>query len=129
MVKREALIDKVRNRQAMKPGIVALRRTSSSGSDFLSRYMDARVINTRDGMLENRSQALLDLCIIRERKDKGITGRYHLRHNTQKGSAVSHNRPAEKGSKMMVSGPPSMILAQVESFGVQVARSCAGSKR
>ena len=122
MVKGETLIDTAQNLQAMNPDIIVLRHPSSGAPHFLAKHLDAGVINAGDGMHEHPSQALLDLFTIRKKKGriKGlrvvIIG--DIAHSRVAGSNI---RALKKmGAEVTVSGPPTMIPADVESLGTQV---------
>ncbi len=122
MVKGETLIDTAQNLQAMNPDIIVLRHPSSGAPHFLAKHLEAGVINAGDGMHEHPSQALLDLFTIRKKKGriKGlrvvIIG--DIAHSRVAGSDI---RALKKmGAEVTVSGPPTMIPADVASLGTQV---------
>ena len=122
MVKGETLIDTAQNLQAMNPDIIVLRHPSSGAPHFLAEHLEAGIINAGDGMHEHPSQALLDLFTIRKKKGriKGlrvvIIG--DIAHSRVAGSDI---RALKKmGAEVTVSGPPTMIPADVESLGAQV---------
>jgi len=122
MVKGETLIDTAHNLQAMNPDIIVLRHPSSGAAHFLAKHLHAGVINAGDGMHEHPSQALLDLFTIRKKKGRikglkvAIIG--DIAHSRVAGSDI---RALKKmGAEVTVSGPPTMIPADVESLGTQV---------
>ncbi|MBE9574465.1 MAG: aspartate carbamoyltransferase catalytic subunit [Proteobacteria bacterium] len=122
MAKGETLIDTAQNLQAMNPDIIVLRHPSSGAPHFLAKHLEAGVINAGDGMHEHPSQALLDLFTIRKKKGriKGlrvvIIG--DIAHSRVAGSDI---RALKKmGAEVTVSGPATMIPADVESLGTQV---------
>jgi aspartate carbamoyltransferase catalytic subunit len=122
IVKGETLIDTAQNLQAMNPDIVILRHSSSGAPHLLAGRVKAGVINAGDGINEHPTQALLDLCTIREKKgtinglDVAIIG------------DISHSRVARSniiglskmGARVTVSGPPTMIPMGIETLGVNV---------
>ena len=65
--KGETLIDTVNNILAMKVDMVVMRHAASGAPWFLSRHVDASIINAGDGTNEHPTQALLDAYSIRER--------------------------------------------------------------
>src|ERR1043166_2377702 len=65
--KGETLIDTVHNILAMKVDMVVMRHSASGAPWFLSRHIDAAIINAGDGTNEHPTQALLDAYSIRER--------------------------------------------------------------
>lgn len=120
--KGETLIDTARNLQAMNPDLIVLRHSSSGAPHLLAREVKAGIINAGDGINEHPTQALLDLFTIREKKQKieglevAIIG------------DISHSRVARSdilgltkmGARVTVSGPPTMMPAEIESLGVEV---------
>ena len=74
--KGETLIDTVNNILAMKVDMVVMRHPAPGAHQFLSRHIDANIINAGDGTHEHPTQALLDAFSIREAlgdlKDKKI---------------------------------------------------------
>jgi len=65
--KGETLIDTVRNILAMKVDMIVMRHASPGAPVFLSRHVDASIINAGDGTHEHPTQALLDAFSIREK--------------------------------------------------------------
>ena len=64
--KGETLRDTARNIEAMKIDMVIIRHGSAGAPSFLTRCVDAVVINAGDGAHEHPTQALLDALTIRE---------------------------------------------------------------
>ena len=65
--KGETLIDTVNNILAMKVDIVVMRHPNPGSAVFLSKHIDAKIINAGDGAHEHPTQALLDAYSIREK--------------------------------------------------------------
>tara|TARA_Y100001968_G_C19412108_1_gene746875 strand:+ start:296 stop:1225 length:930 start_codon:yes stop_codon:yes gene_type:complete len=65
--KGETLVDTVNNILAMKVDMVVMRHPNAGSSEFLSRNVDAKIINAGDGAHEHPTQALLDSYSIREK--------------------------------------------------------------
>ena len=65
--KGETLLDTVNNILAMKVDIVVMRHPNPGASVFLSRNINASIINAGDGTHEHPTQALLDAYSIREK--------------------------------------------------------------
>ena len=63
--KGETLLDTVNNILAMKVDMVVMRHPNPGASVFLSRNIDASIINAGDGTHEHPTQALLDAYSIR----------------------------------------------------------------
>ncbi len=121
-VKGETLIDTARNLQAMNPDLIVLRHSSSGAAHLLAREVKAGIINAGDGINEHPTQALLDLFTIREKKQK-IEGLEVVIIGD-----ISHSRVARSdilgltkmGARVTVSGPPTMMPAEIEALGVNV---------
>ncbi|MCK5451332.1 MAG: aspartate carbamoyltransferase, partial [Candidatus Omnitrophica bacterium] len=73
-VKGETLKDTARNIEAMKIDMIIMRHGCAGAPHFLSKCVDASVINAGDGFHEHPTQALLDVFTIKERlgKVKGL---------------------------------------------------------
>lgn len=124
LVKGETLIDTARNLEAMRPDAVIIRHSSSGTPHLLAGLMKASVINAGDGAHEHPSQALLDMMTMREAK-----GRLSGLKVAVIGD-ISHSRVARSnmiglrkmGAEVRVAGPPSMMPAEVEQYGVTAYR-------
>jgi aspartate carbamoyltransferase catalytic subunit len=68
--KGETLKDTARNLEALNADFIIIRHSASGAPHFLSRVLDAHVINAGDGAHEHPTQALLDAFTIREKKGK-----------------------------------------------------------
>src|SRR6188768_4210351 len=64
--KGETLIDTVNNILAMKVDIIVMRHPNAGAALFLSKHVNARIINAGDGTHEHPTQALLDAFSIQE---------------------------------------------------------------
>src|ERR1700742_3304427 len=65
--KGETLIDTVNNILAMKVDMIVMRHASAGAPIFLSKHINAQIINAGDGTHEHPTQALLDAYSIREK--------------------------------------------------------------
>src|SRR5215213_208083 len=65
--KGETLIDTVNNILAMKVDMVVMRHPNPGAAHFLSRKVNAKIVNAGDGTHEHPTQALLDAFSIREK--------------------------------------------------------------
>jgi aspartate carbamoyltransferase catalytic subunit len=120
--KGETLIDTVNNILSMKVDMVVMRHPAPGAALFLSRNVDAQIINAGDGTHEHPTQGLLDAYSIREK------------HTDIKGKKVVivgdivHSRVAlsniycltKLGAEVMVCGPPTLIPRYVHELGVIV---------
>lgn len=64
--KGETLIDTISNLAAMKSDIIIIRHPSSGAAELVAKHTSASVVNAGDGTHEHPSQALLDLCSLKE---------------------------------------------------------------
>jgi len=74
VVKGETLRDTARNIEAMKIEMVVVRHSAAGAPHFLTKCVDAAIINAGDGQHEHPTQALLDLMTLRDKfkKLKGL---------------------------------------------------------
>ncbi len=120
--KGETLIDTVRNILSMKVDMVVMRHPAPGACQFLSRHVDAQIINAGDGTHEHPTQALLDAYSIRE-THPDLTGK-----NVLIVGDILHSRVAlsniyclkKLGANVKVCGPPTLIPRYIESLGVSV---------
>ena len=68
--KGETLKDTALNLEALNADFIIIRHSASGAPHFLSRVLDAHVINAGDGAHEHPTQAFLDTFTIREKKGK-----------------------------------------------------------
>jgi aspartate carbamoyltransferase catalytic subunit len=120
--KGETLIDTVNNILSMKVDIVVMRHPNVGAGVFLSKHVDAKIINAGDGTHEHPTQALLDSYSIRE-KLGNVKGK-----NVLIVGDVLHSRVALsnifalqlQGAKVKVCGPTTLIPKYISSLGVEV---------
>lgn len=120
--KGETLIDTVNNILAMKVDMVVMRHPAPGAAKFLSRHIDANIINAGDGTHEHPTQALLDAYTLTEKlgnlKDKKILIVGDIIHSRV---ALSNIYCLQKlGAHIRVCGPPNLIPKYIESMGVEV---------
>lgn len=120
--KGESLLDTVRNILAMRVDMVVIRHSSPGVPHFLSKKIDAHIINAGDGTHEHPTQALLDTFSIREKlgslvgKKVAIIG--DVRHSRV---ALSNIFALQKlGASVTVCGPPTLIPKHLPALGVRV---------
>ncbi len=119
--KGETLIDTVNNILAMKVDMVVMRHPNPGASVFLSRNIDAKIINAGDGTHEHPTQALLDAYSIREKygevKDKKIVIIGDILHSRV---ALSNIYCLQKlGAQVRVCGPSTLIPRFINQLGVK----------
>ena len=120
--KGETLVDTVNNILAMKVDMVVMRHPAPGAAKFLSRHIDANIINAGDGTHEHPTQALLDAYTLNEKlgslKDKKILIVGDIIHSRV---ALSNIYCLQKlGAHVRVCGPPNLIPKYIESMGVEV---------
>ena len=121
--KGETLIDTVNNILAMKVDMVVMRHPAPGAAKFLSKHIDANIINAGDGTHEHPTQALLDAYTLSEKlgdlKDKNILIVGDIIHSRV---ALSNIYCLQKlGGRVRVCGPPNLIPNYIESLGVEVS--------
>ncbi|MDX1829909.1 MAG: aspartate carbamoyltransferase catalytic subunit [Lutibacter sp.] len=120
--KGETLIDTANNILSMKVDIIVMRHSSVGASDFLSKHVNAKIVNAGDGTHEHPTQALLDSYSIREKlgdvKGKKIVIIGDILHSRV---ALSNIYALKlQGAEIMVCGPKTLIPKYIESLGVIV---------
>ncbi len=120
--KGETLIDTVNNILAMKVDMVVMRHSASGAPWFLSKHINASIINAGDGTNEHPTQALLDAYSMREKlgdlKGKHISIIGDIMHSRV---ALSNIFCLNKlGAHVTVAGPPTLIPKNIEALGVKV---------
>ncbi len=121
--KGETLIDTVNNILAMKVDMVVMRHPAPGAHQFLSRHIDASIINAGDGTHEHPTQALLDAYSLQEKigklKDKKVVIVGDILHSRV---ALSNIYCLQKlGAKVRVCGPPTLLPKHIQSLGIEVS--------
>ena len=118
--KGESLVDTVNNILSMKVDMVVMRHPNPGAGVFLSKHINASIINAGDGAHEHPTQALLDCYSIRERlgdvagKKVVIVG--DILHSRV---ALSNIFALQKlGATVKVCGPITLMPRHIESLGV-----------
>jgi aspartate carbamoyltransferase catalytic subunit len=121
--KGETLLDTVNNILSMKVDMVVMRHSASGAPHYLSKHIDAPIINAGDGINEHPTQALLDAFSMQEKIGKIAGLKVAIIGD------VMHSRVAlsniyllkKMGAEVMVSGPPTLIPTYLkEALGIQV---------
>jgi aspartate carbamoyltransferase catalytic subunit len=127
MTKGETLLDTVNTLQAMNPDIIVMRHSSSGAPHFVSRHLNASIINAGDGMHAHPTQCLLDLMTVREALGKIKDLKLSIIGD------IFHSRVARSniigftkmGAEVTVAAPCTMIPHGINKMGVRVATSLA----
>lgn len=120
--KGETLIDTVNNILSMKVDMVVMRHPNPGASVFLSKHVNAAIVNAGDGAHEHPTQALLDSYSIRERLGS-LAGK-----NIVIVGDILHSRVALsnifalklQGANVMVCGPKTLLPKHIDKLGVKV---------
>ncbi len=120
--KGETLIDTVNNILSMKVDMVVMRHPNPGAAEFLSKHVDAKIVNAGDGAHEHPTQALLDAFSIRE-KYGDVNGK-----NVVIVGDILHSRVAlsnifclqKLGANVKVCGPLTLIPKHIKTLGVEV---------
>lgn len=123
--KGETLLDTVNNVLAMKVDMIVIRHSSQGVPSFLSKKIDAQIINAGDGCHEHPTQALLDAFSMRE-KLGDLAGK-----NVAIIGDITHSRVAmsnifclqKLGANVRLCGPPTLIPKYANQLGVQVSHN------
>jgi aspartate carbamoyltransferase catalytic subunit len=120
--KGETLIDTVNNILSMKVDMVVMRHPNPGAGVFLSKHVNASIVNAGDGAHEHPTQALLDCYSIKERLGK-IEGKKvvivgDILHSRV---ALSNIFALQKlGAKVKVCGPKTLLPKYIENLGVEI---------
>ncbi len=121
--KGESLKDTIRNISSMKIDMVVVRHESPGVPHFLTKCVDAAIINAGDGAHEHPTQALLDMFTMQtihtdlEGRKIAIIG------------DISHSRVVRSniiglkklGAEVVLCGPKTLMPVYVDQLGVQVS--------
>src|SRR5262245_33202229 len=120
--KGETLKDTARNLEALNADIIIIRHSATGAPHFLSRFLEASVVNAGDGAHEHPTQALLDIFTIREKK-----GNIEGLNVTILGD-ILYSRVARSniwaltklGAKVTLCGPATLVPRVFEQMGCRV---------
>jgi aspartate carbamoyltransferase catalytic subunit len=120
--KGESLRDTVQNIEAMKIDMVVVRHSSSGVPYYLTRCMDANIINAGDGTHEHPTQGLLDMFTIRRKYGKLKGLRVVLVGDVKHSRVTRSNIWGLKtmGASVALCGPSTLIPCDAEKFGCEV---------
>ena len=120
--KGETLIDTVNNILSMKVDMVVMRHPNPGAAMFLSKHVDATIVNAGDGAHEHPTQALLDCYSIAQRlgsvEGKKVVIVGDILHSRV---ALSNIFALQKlGAEVRVCGPKTLMPKHIEDLGVAV---------
>jgi aspartate carbamoyltransferase catalytic subunit len=120
--KGETLKDTARNLEALNADVIIIRHSATGAPHFLSRVLNAHVVNAGDGAHEHPTQALLDTFTIRENKGQ-IAGL-----NVTILGDILYSRVARSniwallklGARVTLCGPSTLVPKVFEQMGCRV---------
>lgn len=120
--KGETLIDTVNNILAMKVDMLVMRHPYAGAGVFLSKHINAQIVNAGDGAHEHPTQALLDAFSIKQKlgdlEGKKVVIVGDILHSRV---ALSNILCLQKlGAEVMVCGPTTLIPKHINQLGVKV---------
>lgn len=120
--KGETLIDTANNILAMKVDMIVMRHPNPGAGVFLSKHVNASIVNAGDGAHEHPTQALLDSYSIRERLGDVAGKKVVIVGDILHSRVALSNIFALKlqGAEVMVCGPKTLIPKYITDLGVKV---------
>lgn len=121
--KGESLRDTIQNIESMKIDMVVVRHESPGVPHFLTRCVDAAIINAGDGAHEHPTQALLDMFTMLQHyptlKDKKIAIIGDISHSrVVRSNIIGLTR---LGAEVTICGPKSLLPLYAETLGANVS--------
>ena len=121
--KGETLLDTAKNLEAMGVDIVVVRHSAAGASVFLSRNINACVVNAGDGYCEHPTQGLLDVYTIRQKKGTLAGLKIAIVGD------IAHSRVARSdlwamtklGAEVIFVAPPTLLPSEVHKLPVKVS--------
>lgn len=125
--KGETLLDTAKNIEAMKPDLVVVRHEASGAPLMLTHVMSGAIANAGDGQHEHPTQALLDAFTLLQRFSRtaaqGLEGKTVAIVGDIARSRVARSNMLLLpllGARVRVAGPPTMLPAGLEQYGVDI---------
>lgn len=120
--KGETLKDTARNLEALNADIIIIRHSATGAPHFLSRVLNASVINAGDGAHEHPTQALLDVFTIREKKGELRDLQVTILGDILYSRVARSNIWAllKLGAKVTLCGPSTLVPRVFEELGCRI---------
>ncbi|SFS80615.1 aspartate carbamoyltransferase catalytic subunit [Lutibacter maritimus] len=120
--KGETLIDTANNILSMKVDLIVMRHPHVGACDFLSKHVNARIVNAGDGTHEHPTQALLDSYSIREKLGSVAGKKIVIVGDILHSRVALSNIYALKlqGAEVKVCGPKTLLPKYIEELGVSI---------
>lgn len=123
--KGETLIDTGETLDAMKIDYIVIRHPMAGAPALLAKHVKASVLNGGDGMHEHPTQALLDMCTVREKSGR-IKGLKVAILGDIKHSRVAMSNLygfTKLGAEVYMYAPSTMIPKEIEKLGAHIAKN------
>jgi len=106
----------------MKVDLIVMRHPHVGACDFLSKHVNASIVNAGDGTHEHPTQALLDSYSIREKLGSVAGKKIVIVGDVLHSRVALSNIYALKlqGAEVKVCGPKTLIPKYIESLGVSI---------
>lgn len=123
--KGESLKDTIRNISSMKIDMVVVRHESPGVPHFLTKCVDASILNAGDGAHEHPTQALLDMFTIQQELSELEGKKIAIIGDIAHSRVVRSNIIGMKkmGAEITICGPKSLMPAYVNALGVNVSHN------
>ncbi len=123
--KGESLKDTIRNISSMKIDMVVVRHESPGVPHFLTRCVDAAIINAGDGAHEHPTQALLDMFTMQQVYPDLTAKNIAIIGDIEHSRVVRSNVVGliKLGANVTVCGPKTMMPAYVDELGANVSHN------
>lgn len=123
--KGETLKDTARNLEALNTDIFIVRHRAAGAPHFLSRVLNASVVNAGDGAHEHPTQALLDAFTIREKKGRIAGLRVTILGDILYSRVARSNIwcLTKLGAHVTLAGPSTLVPRVFEQFGCRVTHN------
>jgi aspartate carbamoyltransferase catalytic subunit len=120
--KGETLKDTARNLEALNADIIIIRHSATGAPHFLSRFLNASVVNAGDGAHEHPTQALLDTYTIREKKGRIAGLKVTILGDILYSRVARSNIWAllKLGAEVTLCGPSTLVPRVFERMGCRV---------
>lgn len=123
--KGESLKDTIRNISSMKIDMVVVRHESPGVPHFLTKCVDASILNAGDGAHEHPTQALLDMFTIQQELSQLEGKKIAIIGDITHSRVVRSNIIGMKkmGAEITICGPKSLMPVFVNALGVNVSNN------
>src|SRR5712691_2531158 len=123
--KGETLKDTARNLEALNADIIIIRHSATGAPHFLSRFLEASVVNAGDGAHEHPTQALLDVFTMREHKGRIAGLKVTILGDILYSRVARSNIWAltKLGAEVTLCGPSTLVPRTFEKMGCRVTHN------